>query len=596
MTTESVGHGRTFIRRRHREALIAALVVCFLLAAAHWYRGGNWIGADNDDLMRAVQVRDLLQGQAWFDLTQYRMGIAGGTLMHWSRLADAPLAGIQIFLSIFVEGAMAERLTVLVWPVLLVVPLIVAISIAARRLGGASAVVPALVLVGMLVPSIQKFNPGRIDHHNVQITLMAILVSGLLDRRQSPWSFAISGLAAALALAIGAEAAPLVAVVCVLVGLQWVLNGRTARNAAIAFCAAYASGLTIAFFLAIPVSEYGAVHCDTYSSAFFRLGLLGSGGLAALVAGPLKGTLSTRVLGSLVVGALLLVGAVVIAPECLRSPLSDLDPVLRQAWLEQVSEAQSVFDVARLRPYSLGFFYAVPALALIVCVGFFKKGAGSIQLFSVALLLAVSLAISTVQLRAFYFAMIFAVPPLAWFVSIMRARGIAENAKFRDAGGYIVAVLVSLPVFWGVLGMPFHPEFMRGSSVGNEIRAEGCILGEDYADLAGLPEGVVAAVSNVGAEILAYTPHRVLSAPYHRNQDGMLAAHRIFTSSANLAIEPIVASGATYLVVCRVEPETELLIRNAPNGLMADLVEDRIPEYLNKVQSGGAIEVYAVRR
>ena len=47
---------------------------------------------DNDSLLRLVEIRDLLGGQGWFDLHQYRMGPPGGFVMHWSRLVDAPIA------------------------------------------------------------------------------------------------------------------------------------------------------------------------------------------------------------------------------------------------------------------------------------------------------------------------------------------------------------------------------------------------------------------------------------------------------------------------------------------------------------------------
>jgi len=53
---------------------------------------GDYVGSDDDDVMRLVEVRDLLAGQSWFDLTQYRLGLDGGTLMHWSRLIDLPIA------------------------------------------------------------------------------------------------------------------------------------------------------------------------------------------------------------------------------------------------------------------------------------------------------------------------------------------------------------------------------------------------------------------------------------------------------------------------------------------------------------------------
>ena len=51
---------------------------------------------DNDSLLRLVEVRDLLAGQGWFDLHQYRMGPPGGFVMHWSRLVDVPIAFILL--------------------------------------------------------------------------------------------------------------------------------------------------------------------------------------------------------------------------------------------------------------------------------------------------------------------------------------------------------------------------------------------------------------------------------------------------------------------------------------------------------------------
>ena len=45
--------------------------------------------------MRAVEVRDFLNGQGWFDLVQHRLSPDHPFAMHWSRLADLPLAGLD---------------------------------------------------------------------------------------------------------------------------------------------------------------------------------------------------------------------------------------------------------------------------------------------------------------------------------------------------------------------------------------------------------------------------------------------------------------------------------------------------------------------
>ncbi len=49
---------------------------------------------DTDDAMRLVEVRDLLAGQGWYDNVQYRFLPPGGVPSHWSRLVDAPIAGL----------------------------------------------------------------------------------------------------------------------------------------------------------------------------------------------------------------------------------------------------------------------------------------------------------------------------------------------------------------------------------------------------------------------------------------------------------------------------------------------------------------------
>src|SRR5436190_16031862 len=71
---------------------------------------------DPDAFLRLVQVRDLLAGQGWFDLVQHRMDPPGGALLQWSRLIDAPIAGLILIGNLFGDG---ERFALMAWPVLL---------------------------------------------------------------------------------------------------------------------------------------------------------------------------------------------------------------------------------------------------------------------------------------------------------------------------------------------------------------------------------------------------------------------------------------------------------------------------------------------
>ena len=187
-------------------ALYVALAVLLILLVTLPF-ATDYVGEDNDDAMRLVSVRDLLAGQGWFDTMQYRLGLAGGTLMHWSRLVDLPIANLIGLFSLVAPPQAAEALALAVWPLVLLVPLFAGMGLAGLRLGGRPAMHASLVLTLILVVSISRFQPGAIDHHNVQLALAALMTAMLLDPLHRAASHATAGVLAALALAIGAEAA-----------------------------------------------------------------------------------------------------------------------------------------------------------------------------------------------------------------------------------------------------------------------------------------------------------------------------------------------------------------------------------------------------
>ena len=67
------------------------VIIALLSLGMHVLRGLPSLAAssgDNDSLLRLVEVRDLIAGQGWFDLHQYRMGLPDEFSMHWSRLVE----------------------------------------------------------------------------------------------------------------------------------------------------------------------------------------------------------------------------------------------------------------------------------------------------------------------------------------------------------------------------------------------------------------------------------------------------------------------------------------------------------------------------
>ena len=94
---------------------------------------------------------------------------------------------------------------------------------------------------------------------------------------------------------------------------------------------------------------------------------------------------------------------------------------------------------------------------------------------------------------------------------------------------------------------------------------------------------MVLAPSDLGVNILRYTPHRTLSAPYHRNQGGMLTELNTGLALPEEAIAFLRGAKVNYVVFCRDELQTVDLIAMKPDGFYAALSQGRVPAYLKPV-------------
>ena len=556
------------------------------------------IGPDNDDAMRLVEVRDLLAGQGWFDLTEYRLGLEGGTLMHWSRFVDLPLAALIRFFALFLPVGVAEGVTATIWPLLMIGLLLGGLGLAARRIGGTETMHIALGLGALFVFTCSKFRPGSIDHHNIQLVLTIWVVAMLVDELQRTRSYVVAGMVAAMAIAIGAETVPFVAVACACVSVQWAWHGRSFAPAAQAFGLSLTLSVTAAFLLTVPPHAYAVVTCDNLSLGFYSLTALGGAGL--LLVASLSGGASRMLRFGLLalMGGALLVAARIIAPQCLGDPLSNLDPLLVELWLDGVSEARSLVAEIRFEPNLLGAFYAVGLFAQAVCL--FRILQGRQREFHLLLLVLIFVvwAVSLLQVRGAIFSNLLSILPLSLLIVDLRRKAHREPRNVEVGLAYAVTVLCAVPAVWGVVGILIG----QGSSAlaldaisGPAAAEEGeCDVAENAAKLNSLPAGVVVSPSNSGADILRYTPHRALSAPYHRNQGGMLTELHVGLATPADAKAFLAGAGVTILAYCKTDPQTQTMMGMKKDGLYAALGRDEIPGYLEPL--GGEVAGFRIFR
>ena len=532
-------------------------------------------------------MRDLLGGQGWFDLTQYRLGLEGGTLMHWSRLVDLPIAALILLFSLLMSPPLAEASALLVWPLLTALPVFYALAVSGGVLGGASGRVIGLALALLFALAINRFVPGAIDHHNVQLALIATIAACLILPGRPPASHALAGVAAALAVAIGAETTPHIAVVAAIVAVQWLWLGGGMKEAASAFALAMAATLSAAFFLTVPASQYGVVACDALSTGFYALGVIGAGLFFLAVSTLSDRGFATRLAGLGLVGVATSGFALLGAPQCLGNPLGSLDPLLVSMWLSHVTEAQSVLAQLSAEPWTGGGFYLVPVLAMILCAVRIRQGR-DVQAHGVLLaLLAVSWAIALVQVRGSVFSNMLSAIPLAALIAGLRTRSNADPKNLRKGLAYAGTAFAAVPFVWALSGalLSMGVNTVMGQEAGHLPAQEEkiCTDAEALAPLAREPAGVVAGPSNLGAHILRFTDHRVLSAPYHRNQGGMLTELHAAMARPADSVKFLRGAGVTVLAFCDSDPQVGSDAAAAPDGLYAQLRKGIVPDFLEPV-------------
>lgn len=586
--------------------LVYAVVTMGVLLLLNLPVATDYVGGDNDDVMRLVQIRDLMAGQSWFDLTQYRLGLDGGTLMHWSRLIDLPIAVLIRLFAYVLPMEKAEALALLVWPLLLILPLMAAVAVAARRMGDDVTMHVALLLTSVFVVTANRFLPGAIDHHNVQLVLVATIAAGLLDPSRGVPGHLLAGLAAAMAIAIGAETTPFVAASCATVAVLWAIEAGAYAKAARAFSLTLLVSLSAFFFAMVPPAQYDVVTCDSLSLGFYAVVGIGAASLFIVTQLPGMHDIRLRIASLAVIAALVGLGAVTIAPQCLQNPLSDLDPLLQTLWLSGVVEAKSMPEQLANEPAAFGGLYAVGFFAICICI-FRILHADRRRAHAVALvLIGVSYAIALIQVRGAIFANLLAIPPLALLIGELRRKAREEPDQLGTGLVFALATFLSVPSAWALFGVLF----VEGTAgVTNRMRvltggpasatSEGapvCESAAGYQTLASLPAGTVAAASDFGPEILRFTRHRTLSGPYHRNQGGMLTELHIGLARPEEAIAFLRGAKVDYLAFCPTFAQTRTIAATKTDGLYASLLAGNVPDYLHPVPIAGpsGLQIYRV--
>ena len=575
------------------------LLAAFFLVAAiglilRSIYGGMPLVNDTDDAMRLVEVRDFLNGQGWYDLTQHRLDAPYGASMHWSRLIDAPIAGLILLFRPFV-GASAETAAAYAYPLIMLCGLFWLSAKLSLRLAGPEGVLPGLALPAFSLVTLADFPPGRFDHHSAQILLLLVMALCTIDALERPRRAAWAGIAAAVAIAIGIESLPGVISAILAFGLLWVLDGRQAR-ALRWFGLSFAAASVACLMLALPPDRWLVPACDAISSVY-AVAALGTG-LAFVVLSLLNpSTWHLRLMAGAIAGAALLAVMVILYPQCLRGPYAALDPWLVRNWLDRIEEAQPAYLAIFSNPVYVTAVGVPPLLALAVSIWQIVRAPAETRpkWIVYASFLVVAVVVALVQIRAARFATTLAVPAGATLIVAARALYLRRPRIGSILGlvaGWIGFAGLGVALFTGaVLTLASNSEETLLHGTGTVPTEADCRRPDAFADLSLLPAqpARIMAPIDLGSHLLLFTPHSVVAAPYHRDQDGVRDTFRFFNDPIEDARKILTTRGIGLVVICPAMAELRGLPDAAPGSFVKLLPEGKLPTWLTETTIPGSM-------
>lgn len=563
---------------------------------------------DTDDYQRLLEVRSWMAGQSWFDVTNYRMDPPLGAEMHWSRLVDVPIAALVWFFDLFVDSSLAERITAIVWPAILLITTVFIILAICRRLDAKINPLLALLFTVTCVTALTEFRPGRLDHHSIQIIFFLAIVLGLVST-SSKWGHYLIAIAAAASISIGLDAILLIVLALTWLGLEWAIgndkDGRGLQRTGIGLLVAMPAMLA----LTIAPGDWMLARCDQISIVYVQaFCLVGATFIVLALIGRRLEHFSAHMTPGKIIAARLTTGAVLggicailvlsLYPQCAAGPFASIDPELKARWLGNVQEAKGLAEQMSLNPQLWVWVFAYGMLMLTVSAFVLRSRFAVKREFLVLfVLLAVSFLAGFLQYRALRIGVFAAIPfcVVFWHMLWQNVSARWPDAKLKPGLVQLAATLLLLSPTWlgasallpssNEVSYPFATAVASTTEEPDWKQQEAdllCNKQSQYSVLAALPKSYVMTDINSGPATLIFTGHDVVGGPYHRNTRAILDMVDFYTTDPEKSEEIARKRGIQYVTYCEMQrPLNES--EKSSDALLVQIIKGSEPAWLTRL-------------
>ncbi|GAD78587.1 hypothetical protein [Vibrio ezurae] len=555
-------------------------VVSIFVFARNWESISQLNLHDNDDYMRYVQFTDWIKYGNWYLEPMPHFNPEDGLIMHWSRVPDLFLATTTLILSPFFNTTTASLISIAVVP--LVYLLCFALSVFAlvdHYLGKKYRFIGMIFVLGS--HAITKFYPGAIDHHNLQLIIVALFLALTPINTQQTTEFVRSftqGMLIAISLWIGLDNffffvfyLASYSAYCLIYKNNWFSHFYKLCFVAMIF------GL---LFMPMnrPINEFFLIHYDSLSIPFIACFLCGGVLLFALnkIIHQQQSNLHKLTVAASI-SVIVFIPILLAFPELAKGAYADYPEIVSTYWLSNVSEAQSMYSLIisnGLFSSENMFLFFIPSLMYPLL----KNKKTHLNLLYVILILHLSLAFFW-QIRTVTLCFILSAPIQVYVLMTLSEKMQSKIASiFIILSGIPIFVLIYITMLTPLIGNTTEGKDTKNSAQISSIKSifnEGNITNKKV--LSGIESG---------AKILSQTNNSILAAPYHRNINGNSLVITTFLESDEDVIQETLKNNHIDYILINNDNHLKLLARLAKEGaLIKRLKSYDIPEYLELINA-----------
>ena len=555
-----------------------------------------------DDFMRLNQVQNWLSGQGWYDLRAYNVSPPLGADIHWSRFMDVPIGLLISFFKLFTDVTHAQRITAIIWPLILFLATLSAMVALCDRLADKQHRLLVLFFFVMSMSTLAEFRPGRFDHHNIQILLLILIMLGIAGGL-GRFSNYLIGILVSLSIVIGLDSLLLIITLLGFLALEWGFK-RQGSDVRLLHTG-IAMGLSGILFYVVsfpPERWFSNNACDAFSVLYLlALVLLSATFIVLFIFSKAKFlTEDNSFLKRLLFGGTLAIVIIsllfILFPHCLDGPLSNVNPELKVRWLDKITEAKGLIESLSINPehwIPQGIYLAIMLTVMVIVL--VKKGVSKPELLILGFVTIVCILGAFYQTRILRTGLYAVIPFCVIFVAIASEW---LTKKFKGRSNIIYSAQASIcllltSAFWFMMGVLADTTLTTNPTattahleVEDSLPIAFCTSDISMFKLNNMKQGHIIADLNTAPALLVQTSHSVEAASYHRNGKAILNVLSFFEGTQQDAKAIAMKREADYVVICR--EDVPLSKKNATPSMAGAIVMNQLPQWLEWISKPDA--------